>query len=107
MELLWCVFNLSDALLENSLRDWKISKGSNIHSVGGDSGGLEAGAVGLASRAGEKVTTSTGDGTVAVVSVAAVTHLNGASHSHGGEGQDSEDLHLDGWVVLSLGEKEK
>jgi hypothetical protein len=53
------------------------------------------------------VTTSTGDGTVAVVSVAAITHLNGTSHGHGGEGQDSEDLHRDCGLFLSLCEKEK
>lgn len=70
-----------------------------LHSVGGDSGSLEAGAVGLASGAGEKVTTGTGNVTVAVVAVAAVTHLNGASHGHGGKGQNGEDLHLDWWFL--------
>jgi hypothetical protein len=76
-------------------------------SLGGDGGSLEAGAVGLAGSAGEEVTTGTGDGTVAVVSVAAITHLNGTSHGHGGEGQDSEDLHRDCGLFLSLCEKEK
>jgi hypothetical protein len=53
------------------------------------------------------VTTGTGNGTVAVVAVAAVTHLNGASHGHGGKGQDGEDLHLDWWFLSFWNGKEK
>jgi hypothetical protein len=78
-------------------------------SLGGDSGLLEAGAVGLAGLNGLEVTAGTSDGTVAVVAVAAGTHLEGTSHGRGGEGQNGEDLHLDcgGYVFCLWWRKEE
>lgn len=86
MEFFWCVFNFLDVFLENSFCDWKIFKGLNIYSVGGDSGGLEVGVVGFVSCVGEKVIISIGDGMVVVVFVVVVMYFNGVSYSYGGEG---------------------
>jgi hypothetical protein len=70
-----------------------------VHSGGGDDGGLEAGAVGLALGEGQEAVAGTGDLTVAVVASAGAL-LEDRAQGKGGEREDDGGLHFENGLLF-------